>query len=141
MAALQKIGINAELAPSDWGGLVARRANKGPVEDGGWSLFMSSEAEWIRGNVVTAVTLSMNGEKGWFGWPQNDEYETLRVKWADVETLEERKALARKMQRIWWDYVPEVLLGQYVTPIARRQTLTDLISMPELIPIWNMQKA
>ncbi|BAV50269.1 dipeptide/oligopeptide ABC transporter substrate-binding protein [Mesorhizobium loti] len=141
VAALQKIGINAELAPSDWGGLVARRANKGPVEDGGWSLFMSSEAEWIRGNVVTAVTLSMNGEKGWFGWPQNDEYETLRVKWADVETLEERKALARKMQRIWWDYVPEVLLGQYVTPIARRQTLTDLISMPELIPIWNMQKA
>ncbi|TIQ28639.1 MAG: ABC transporter substrate-binding protein [Mesorhizobium sp.] len=140
-AALRKIGVNAELAPSDWSGLVARRAKKEPVEDGGWSLFISNEAEWIRGNVLSAVTITMSGEKGWFGWPQNEDYEVLRVKWADVESLEERKALARKMQRIWWDYVPEVLLGQSLVPIARRKTLTGLIGMPELIPMWNVQKA
>lgn len=29
---LRKIGVNAELAPSDWGGIVKCRANKGPVE-------------------------------------------------------------------------------------------------------------
>ncbi|MER9585766.1 ABC transporter substrate-binding protein [Mesorhizobium sp. M0276] len=140
-ATLQKIGINAALAPSDWGGVVARRAKKDPVENGGWSIFISDVPEATLGNVITSSTLPMNGEKGWFGWPQNDEYEALRAKWADAETLEERKALARKMQRIWWDYAPQVLLGQFVAPIARRKTLTGLIGVPGLIPMWNMQKA
>ncbi|NGO56085.1 ABC transporter substrate-binding protein [Allomesorhizobium camelthorni] len=140
-AALRNIGVNAELAPSDWGGLVARRANKGPVENGGWSIFITSTTEATLGTVISDPTLPMMGEKSWFGWPQNDEYEALRVKWSDVETLEERKALARKMQRIWWDYVPEVLLGQIVSPSARRKTLTGLISVPAVVPMWNMQKA
>ncbi|MBM2716239.1 ABC transporter substrate-binding protein [Mesorhizobium caraganae] len=139
-ATLRNIGVNAELAPSDWGGVVARRANKAPIEDGGWSIFITGNSEASLGNVITDVTLPMNGEKGWFGWPQSGEYEALRVKWADVETLEERKALARKMQRIWWDYVPQVLIGQSVVPIARRKTLTGLIGVPAWIPFWNMQK-
>ncbi|WP_339073401.1 ABC transporter substrate-binding protein [Sinorhizobium meliloti] len=140
-ATLQKIGVDAELAPSDWGGLVARRANKGRVEEGGWSIFITNEPEVILGSVISDVTLPMNGEKAWFGWPQNEEYEALRLKWADVETLEERKALARKMQRIWWDYVPQVLVGQAFGPIARSKALTGLIGAPGLVPMWNMQKA
>lgn len=43
-ATLRKIGINAELAPSDWGGVVARRANKGPVESGGWSVHITASS-------------------------------------------------------------------------------------------------
>lgn len=139
-ATLRKIGVNAELAPSDWSGVVARRANKGSVEDGGWSFFITTDSEASRGSITANVLMS--GEKGWFGWPQNDEYEALRGKSADVETLEERKALARKMQRIWWDYVPEVMLGQVVVPIARRKTLTGLIvGAPARVPFWNMQKS
>ncbi|MER8646425.1 ABC transporter substrate-binding protein [Mesorhizobium sp. M1252] len=138
---LRKIGVNAELAPSDWGGLVARRAKRGPVEDGGWSIFITTNPEAGLGEVATNTTLPMNGEKGWFGWPQNDEYEALRTKWAGVETLEERKAVARKMQRIWWDYVPSVLLGQSVTPSARRKTLTGLLEVPGwYVAMWNMKK-
>ncbi|MES0157045.1 ABC transporter substrate-binding protein, partial [Mesorhizobium sp. M0018] len=137
--ALRKIGVNAELAPSDWGGLVARLAKKDPVENGGWSMFITTQDEAITGTVISDPTLMM-GAKGWRGWPQNDQYEALRTKWADVGALEERKALARKMQRIWWDYVPQVPLGQHVVPIARRKTLTGLIGMPQIVPMWNMQK-
>lgn len=140
-ATLQKIGVNAELAPSDWGGLVARRNKKASVEEGGWSIFISSEAEANFPQVATNPILQMNGSKAWYGWPQNDDYEPLRTKWVELETLDERKALARKMQRIWWDYVPQVLLGQYVQPIARRKTLTGIIGFPSYVPFWNMQKA
>ncbi|MER8785539.1 ABC transporter substrate-binding protein [Mesorhizobium sp. M1006] len=140
-ATLRNIGINAELAPSDWGGLVARRANNGSVENGGWSIFISSESDYQRGDPVGSPTLSANGEKGWYGWPKSDEYEALRAKWADVETLEARKALARKMQQEYWNFVGTVLLGEVVSPIARRKALTGLIGMPGLIPMWNMQKA
>lgn len=138
--ALRKIGINAELAPSDWGGVVTRRANKGPVEDGGWSIFISGWTGFSLGDPIGTSLLVADGDKGWYGWPKNDEYEALRAKWADTATVAERQALARKMQGVWWDFVGAVLLGQYVYPIARRKTLTGLIGMPELIPMWNMQK-
>ncbi|MER9356313.1 ABC transporter substrate-binding protein [Mesorhizobium sp. M0514] len=139
--ALRKVGVNSELAPSDWGGLVARRSNKGPIEDGGWSIFITSDTDFARGEPMTSSHLALNGEKAWFGWPHSEEYEALRAKWTDVETVDERKALARKMQGVAWDYVPEVLLGQFTAPIARRKTLTGLIGMPDIVPLWNMEKA
>lgn len=141
-ATLRKIEVNAELAPSDWGGLVARRAKKDPVEEGGWSIFMSSESDYSHGDPIGNPTLLANGEEGWYGWPKSDGYEALRAKWADVETLDERKALAREMQREYWDAAGTVLLGQYFSPIARRRALSGLISTPAaLVPMWNMQKA
>ncbi|MGX5845170.1 ABC transporter substrate-binding protein [Mesorhizobium sp. ArgA1] len=139
-ATLQKIGINAELATSDWGGIVARRANRGPVESGGWSIFITNDPDFVQGDPISAPFLAANGDKAWYGWPKNDEYEALRSRWADVATLEERQALARKMQSIWWDFVGDVRLGQTVEPIARSKTLTGLIEMPALLAMWNMKK-
>lgn len=141
VATLRKIGINAELAPMDWGQLVTRRANKGPIEDGGWNIFISSYPDKSLGDPIGAALLLANGDKAWYGWPKNDEYEALRAKWADVGTLEERKALARSMQRLWWDFVGAVFLGQFVSPVARRKTLTGLIPAPGVLPMWNMQKS
>jgi peptide/nickel transport system substrate-binding protein len=141
-AQLRKIGVNAELAPSDWGGLVARRANKGPVEKGGWSIFLTDDANAALSNPISQIFLTASGEKSWYGWPKSNAYEALRAKWEGLETLEERKALARKMQRIWWDFVGDVYLGQIVSPIARRKTLTGLVETPQgVVAMWNMQKA
>ncbi|MER8550038.1 ABC transporter substrate-binding protein [Mesorhizobium sp. M1169] len=140
-AELRKIGVNAELAPSDLGGVRKRRAKKDPVETGGWSIFITSDSDYSRGEPHTNVTMTANGEKAWYGWPKNDEYEALRAKWADVATLDERKSLARNMQKVYWDSVGTVLLGQYFAPTVRRKTLTGLIGMPDIFPMWNMQKA
>ncbi|AGS24507.1 ABC transporter substrate-binding protein [Rhizobium etli] len=138
-AKLREIGINAELAPSDWAGLVARRSKKVSVEDGGWSIFITDTGEPGRANVFSDISLAMNGEAAWYGWPKNEEYEALRVKWLSLETLDERKALARQMQKLWWDYVPEVLLGQNVVPSAFRKSLTGLVEAT-LPVMWNMRK-
>ncbi|MER8607915.1 ABC transporter substrate-binding protein [Mesorhizobium sp. M1233] len=139
-AALRNIGVNAELAPSDWGGIAQRRANKGPVENGGWSIFISDWGIDDLSNPLTCPLLAANGENGWYGWPKNDEYEAVRTKWVDVDTLEERKVLAREMQRLWWDFVGFAPLGQTIQPIAHRKTLTGLLEA-SLTPMWNMQKA
>ncbi|MGY8668970.1 ABC transporter substrate-binding protein [Bradyrhizobium sp. UFLA05-109] len=139
-AALRKVGVNAELAPSDWGGIVTRRANRGSVESGGWNIFITSEMDYSLGNPLGTPLLRADGEKAWFGWPKSDEYEALRAKWVDTNTLEERKKLARNMQQIWWDFVGDARLGLLVLPIARRKTLTGLIGMPQIIPMWNIQK-
>lgn len=142
VATLRKIGINAELAPSDWGGIVVRRAKKEPVEDGGWSIFITSGSDYSRSQPVANITMVANGESAWYGWPNNDEYEALRAKWSDAGSLDERKALARKMQQLYWEsVVGSVLLGQYSNPIARRKTLTGLIAPLDSVAMWNLQKA
>jgi len=137
-AKLREIGVNAELAPSDWPGVIARRAKKEPVEDGGWSIFITSASDFGLSNPLTTSTLKPD----WYGWPMNEEFEALRSKWTDLETVEQRKALAREMQRMWWNFVGDVRLGQVFQPVARRRTLTGLIEMPaSRIALWNMQKA
>ncbi|RVE84373.1 ABC transporter substrate-binding protein [Sinorhizobium meliloti] len=138
---LRKIGINVELAPSDWGGLIQRRVNKGPVESGGWSIFITDDTNVSLSSPISQIFLSANGEEGWYGWPKSEEYESLRAQWADTETFEERQALARKMQRAWWDFAGDVYLGQIVAPIARRKTLTGMIEIQSnLVPMWNIQR-
>lgn len=137
---LRKIGVNVELAPSDWGGVDRRRASKGPVEEGGWNIFIS---DYSGSNPINTVFLLANGEDAYYGWPKNDEYEALRAKWIEVETLEEHQALAREMQGIWWDFVGGVLLGHSVQPTAHRKSLSGLVEVPGSygFPMWNMQKA
>ncbi|MBP2239003.1 peptide/nickel transport system substrate-binding protein [Sinorhizobium kostiense] len=137
---LKKIGVNAELAPSDWAGITARRANKGPVDEGGWNIHISSWPNGALSDPMGTALLQANGENAWYGWPKNEEYEALRAQWAVVETLEERKALARRMQHLWWDFVGAVFLGQAVSPSARQKTLTGVISTDGLVPLWNMEK-
>ncbi|MET4391556.1 peptide/nickel transport system substrate-binding protein [Bradyrhizobium sp. F1.4.3] len=140
-ASLRKIGVNVELAGMDWGQLLTLQPYKGPIDKGGWSIFVSAWSDLGLGNPVTTSFLQANGEDAWSGWPKNDEYEALRSKWSNVETFDERQALARKMQGLWWDFVGAVFLGGVISPIARRKTLTGLVAAPGLKPMWNMQKA
>lgn len=138
---LKKIGINAELAPSDFGGVLKRRTNRGPVEDGGWSIYLASNSNYSLGDPTFTAVLSANGDKAWVGWPKSDEYEALRFQWANVDTLEDRQTLARRMQRIWWDFVGCVYVGQSVWPNARRKSLTGLIDGPTVyVAMWNMRR-
>lgn len=139
-AALRKIGVSVELAAMDWGQLVTRRSNKGPIESGGWNIFVSGWPDISLGNPIGCALLAMDGDKAWYGWPKNNQYEALRSKWVETETLADRKALARQMQSAWWDFVGVVFLGRVVMPIARRKSLIGIIPNPGLLPMWNMQK-
>lgn len=138
---LRKIGINAKLAPSDFAEVARRQLNKGPVQDGGWSIRIAAQSNYSLSNPTLTTVLTALGDKSWIGWPQSDEYESLRSQWTTVKTDEERKALARKLQAVWWDFVGSVYLGRSIQPIARRNSLTGLIEMPTpYIGVWNMQK-
>jgi peptide/nickel transport system substrate-binding protein len=54
--ALKRAGMNVELAESDWGTVVQRRTNRGPVDKGGWSLF--STYATVTGVINPAVSPS-----------------------------------------------------------------------------------
>jgi peptide/nickel transport system substrate-binding protein len=139
-AQLKKIGVNAQLAPSDWGGVITRRANQGPDDKGGWDLFVTSDSDYSHSDPLGVSTLMANGLQSWYGWPSSDAYEALRTKWADSDTLEERQQIAAQMQQLAWDFVPTIQLGQFVSPVAYRANVKGMIGMPEIIPFWNVEK-
>jgi peptide/nickel transport system substrate-binding protein len=137
---LREAGINVQLATSDWGGVITRRAVKAPPDQGGWNLFITWSGSASVGNPIAFVGHQANGEKGWFGWPTDDVHEKLRDKWASAASLDEQKAVAREMQKHDWDFVPHVWLGQWASPVAYRKNLRGVLAIPEIIPFWNIEK-
>jgi peptide/nickel transport system substrate-binding protein len=135
---LRAAGVNVELVTSDWGGVVARRANRNPPDQGGWNIFFTSASGNAYSNPVSLAGHASNGTNAWFGWPTDEKNEQLRDAWAAAATPEERMAAARAMQENAWNYVPHVHYGQWLQPSAMRANLTGMIGMPELAPFWNV---
>jgi peptide/nickel transport system substrate-binding protein len=138
---LRQAGVNAELAPSDWGGVVTRRASKKPPGEGGWNAFVTWSSAQGLSNPVAHVAHAATGEKAWFGWPSDPNQEGLRDRWAAAATLEERRAVARQIQANAWSFVPGVYLGQWTHPVAYRAKLRGLLAVPDTaLPFWNVEK-
>jgi peptide/nickel transport system substrate-binding protein len=137
---LRGAGFNVQLEPMDWSSVVQRRTNKGPVDKGGWNIFITSGGGPSYDNPFLDIGMAANGEKGWFGWPTNALHEELRAKWIDAESLDERKAIARQIQDNAWNFVPHLYYGQWNQPTVHRKNVTGWIHVPEIIPFWNVQK-
>jgi peptide/nickel transport system substrate-binding protein len=137
---LKDAGVNAELAASDWGAVITRRAVKKPVAEGGWNIFITWGSGEGFDNPIGLAAHTANGEAGWFGWPKDDLHEKLRDEWALAPSLDARKAIAAKLQENAWTYVPMALLGQWAPPVARRANVTGFVPLPAHVPFWNVEK-
>jgi len=137
---LKEAGVNAELAASDWGAVITRRAVKKPVAEGGWNIFVTWGSGEGFDNPIGMQAHTANGEAGWFGWPKDDLHEKLRDAWALAATPEERKAVARRLQENAWSYVPMAVLGQWAPPVALRANLKGFLPLPAHVPFWNVEK-
>lgn len=136
---LRKIGINAELAASDWGTVITRRASKEPVEKGGWSILHT----WFVGPDIVSPALNSPlrgaGEKSWFGWPSDAKLEELRDKWFDAPTLADQKKAAAELQAQGWKTIPYIPTAQFIIPTAYRSNISGIIKSPVTF-LWNVEK-
>jgi peptide/nickel transport system substrate-binding protein len=138
---LRQAGVNVQVDVSDWGVIAVRRGKKDPPEKGGWNLFSTFASGYQMGaNPFFWWGHSAAGEKAGFGWPSNPEHERLRAEWAAASSLQERQAIARKMQAEAWEWIPYVTYGQWLQPVAYRDNVRGWLPMPEIIPFWNVEK-
>ncbi len=137
---LRQAGVNVQIVPMDWSGVVQRRAVKAAPDQGGWNIFLTSAGGNTVGNPITFSAHAATGDRAWFGWPSDTKHEALRDQWAAAATLDERKAIARAMQENAWDFVPHVYYGQWVQPAVYRKNLKGLLPVAEVIPWWNVEK-
>jgi peptide/nickel transport system substrate-binding protein len=137
--ALKKLGLNVEYVAADWGTVVTRRASKKPPEEGGWHIFATG---WVGADLLdpsTNVMLRANGDQAWFGWPNDDQLEALRSEWLKANDLEDRQAIAAKIQQRAFEVVPYIPTGQYEFKTALRKNLKGYIEAPAFF-LWNIEK-
>jgi len=138
---LRSIGMNIQMIPMDWSGVVQRRAVKAPPAQGGWNIFITSADGLSSGNPIWAAAHAATGERAWFGWPSDEKHEQLRNRWVAAPDLESRQKVAEELQANAWDFVPHVYYGQWRQPRAYRRNTTGWIATPGCQPFWNVRKA
>ncbi len=136
---MKKLGLNVDIQAMDWGQLVTRRASMKPIEEGGWNVFGTG---WIGADMLDPTLnqpLRCNGKKAWFGWPTDAMIEALHTDWIKAGNLEERQAIAAKIQARAFEVVPYVPTGQIAPKTAYRNTLKGVIPAPVTL-MWNVEK-
>jgi peptide/nickel transport system substrate-binding protein len=138
---LRQIGMNVQLASTDWGAVVTRRSNQNAPDQGGWNVFYTYSGGNSAASPISLFAHAAIGRKGWFGWPENPQIETMRNEWAAASTLEARRAVASRLNRTMIDYVHDIKTGQWVAPVAYRgDRLRNMVQVPEVIPWWNVER-
>jgi peptide/nickel transport system substrate-binding protein len=135
----RKLGLNLEHITTDWGTVVQRRANRNPVEQGGWSAFCTNISGADTLNPAINALLRTNGADAWFGWPTSARIEAGRTAWFDAPDLETQQRITTDLQRHAFEDVPYYPLGQYRQPVAFRRGMAGHLRAP--VPLlWNITK-
>ena len=136
---LKRAGMNVELAESDWGTVVQRRANREPVERGGWSILHTTGGATAWANPAVSFLVRGQGERGWFGWWKSDKAEELAEAWLFAPDEARQRALASELGRLALDEAAFVPLGQFIIRTAFRRDITGILPGSSPYP-WNVRR-
>ena len=118
--ALQKCGMNVDVAASDWGTVVQRRAVRKPPAEGGWNIFFTNLNGTNNFDPAGQLGLRGNGDKAWFGWPSRPKLEALRDQWFDAPDLAAQQRICAEMQRVFFEDPTYLPLGAYYEATGTR---------------------
>ena len=141
---LKEIGVNVDAQSMDWSTLTSRRPKmEDPREQPnvGWNIFPTWWTGYNMSSPLTNQPLVATGdpESAWFGWPTDEETEELRTQFIAAQTREEQMAAIEALQKRFYEFIPYINTGQFVTPVAWR---TSLQGIPDalLFVAWNIEK-
>jgi len=136
---LKRIGMNIDLAESDWGTVVQRRASREPVDKGGWSILHTTGGASAWSNPAKSFLVRGQGTRGWFGWWKNDRAEELAEAWVFEENPDRQKALAQELGHLALEDVSFLPLGQFVIRTAFRKDITGILQGSAPYP-WSVRR-
>jgi peptide/nickel transport system substrate-binding protein len=130
--------MKVDFVATDWGTLIARRAQKSPPGRGGWNLFPTGNAG-VDCADPSDKNLRANGDKALVGWPNSPEVEAEIAAWYGAKSFEEEKVIARRVNKTALDHVVYAPLGSYLRHHAWRKNVTGIGQGP--MPFfWNVSK-
>ncbi|WP_371734291.1 ABC transporter substrate-binding protein [Acidisphaera sp. S103] len=135
----RKLGLNVEIAETNWGTVVQRRTNRESVDKGGWSVFHT----WWTGSSTAnpAVSAPLRGQRStcWFGWYENAKIEASTAQWLQAKSDPERLRLTNAIQAEAFDTVPSIPLGEFFIRSAYRSDLVGLLEGTATYS-WNVRR-
>ena len=134
---LRSIGMNVVVQDMDWATLTKRRVNRGPVSEGGWSMF---HTWWLAGDLLDPNSIAFSGDpvNGWVGWLKDDALEADRGAYNTAATPAERATIAARVQQRIVEDAPFALLGQFYEPVAFASNLKGITSPIQFY--WQLHK-
>ena len=139
---LKQIGLNVEVAESDWGTFMTRRNNKAEPDRGGWNLFITSvSGSGTYSPLSNSVADTTCGARNFAGWTCDEEAARLRDQWIHEPDPAAQRAILERLSARLWAVMPTVLLGQRAQLYAWRNTVTGFVHPPSLVTVfWNIEK-
>jgi peptide/nickel transport system substrate-binding protein len=135
---LKRLGMKVDFAAVDWGTVVARMFQKSPPDQGGWQMFPISG--WGVDFVdPTNWWIRADGENALAGWPKIPEVEAEIAAWYEAKSLDEEKAIARRLNKAALDHVIYAPLGVSIRHFAWRKNVTGIAQGP-LPFFWGVSK-
>jgi peptide/nickel transport system substrate-binding protein len=135
---LKRLDMKLDFAAVDFGTLITRRTQKSPPRQGGWQMFASGGfgIDWPD---PTNRLLRANGSEVSNGWANNPQIEAEIAAWYDATSLDEEKTIARRLNRLAFDYVVYAPLGALMRHYAWRKSVSGIVQAP--LPLfWGVTK-
>ncbi len=136
---LRRLGMNLDFQAMDWGTMIQRLTNRGPVDKGGWSLFHTAASMVSSATPALNFFISANGEKGWTGWYDKPEVVTLTQEWLDLSPDAPQQHVFDRIQQVLFDDPPFAPLGQYTTFATYGQDIVGGLPGIGSYP-WNIRR-
>ncbi|MCB4821063.1 ABC transporter substrate-binding protein [Roseicella aerolata] len=134
----RRLGMNADVALTDWGTVVQRRTSREPLERGGWSTLLTSFSSFEFLDPAGHTPLRGNGTAAWPGWPTIPRLEELRDAWFDAPNTAAQQAICREIQTVAMDELPYIPVGAYLSMTALRRNLTGRV--PGFAIYWGLRR-
>ncbi len=144
VGALQEIGVNVDAQAMDWSTLTTRRARDDDPSTNpnvGWHLFPTWWTGVPMSSPLTNPPLVASGDRAtaWFGWPEDEELEGLRISFMDAPDFDAQMEVIDAIQKRFYEFIPYINTGQFLSPVAWRNEVQDV---PDalLFTAWNLTK-
>ncbi|MDO9708609.1 ABC transporter substrate-binding protein [Paracraurococcus lichenis] len=124
---LRRAGVNLDYVATDWGTVTQRILKQDPPAQGGWNMMVSWTAGSAQVNPAANNLIRGHGRGAIFGWPTIPKLEELRNAWFDAADEAAQARIGREMQRVAFEEVPYVPLGQFFSPTALRSDLEGML--------------
>jgi peptide/nickel transport system substrate-binding protein len=136
---LREAGFSVQVQAMDFMTLLSRRSNRGPVEDGGWSIFVTSWHNTEIQDPVRSFTVSADGEDAWAGWPTVPAVGEATEEFLTAEDEAGRKAVAERIQQIVLEEGVSAPIGSVTKPAGYRSVVSGVLHAPVQV-FWNISK-
>ncbi len=123
-AIMEDIGLVVDMQAMDWQTLVGRRNKQEPVAEGGWNAFITAWNAVDNASPLTTPFLNAGCDKALFGWPCDEEIQSLRDEFAREADPAKQLALVEKLQIRVAEYPTHIHLGQYLQPHAMGKNIS-----------------